>query len=165
MANGYIEIDQELCKGCQLCISFCTKGSIYIAQNLNTAGYQPVTFDGSSSTDNLGIVSYEWTFNDGTDDITLYGAAPSHTFSVPGVYTVTLNVTDAVGRWDPQAEIVEIEADRSGSRATVSMTVATTTSDLQPAWKLADAISTEHEIEIDLDVRYQRESTDAASTS
>ena len=56
-----------------------------------------VTFNGSGSTDNVGIVNYTWTFNDGTDDITLHGAAPSHNFSVPGVYTVTLNVTDDIG--------------------------------------------------------------------
>ena len=49
MASGHIEIDQELCKGCQLCISFCPKGSIYIEQKLNTAGYQPVAFNGNSN--------------------------------------------------------------------------------------------------------------------
>jgi len=48
MAKGYVEIDQEFCKGCQLCISFCPKGSIYVSENLNTAGYQPVAFNGSS---------------------------------------------------------------------------------------------------------------------
>ena len=49
MVNGYIEIDQELCKGCQLCVSFCPKGSICVAQNLNTAGYQPASFSDSSN--------------------------------------------------------------------------------------------------------------------
>ena len=49
MANGYIEIDQELCKGCQLCIFFCPKGSIDVAENLNTAGYQPAVFNGSNN--------------------------------------------------------------------------------------------------------------------
>ncbi|MFC2046660.1 ferredoxin family protein [Chloroflexota bacterium] len=49
MANGYIKIDQELCKGCQLCSSFCPKGSIYVADGLNTAGYQPVAFNGESN--------------------------------------------------------------------------------------------------------------------
>lgn len=48
MANGYIEIDQELCKGCQLCISFCPRESICVAKSLNTAGYQPASFSDSS---------------------------------------------------------------------------------------------------------------------
>ena len=45
VANGYIEIDQELCKGCLLCMTFCPQGSLYIAENLNSAGYQPAAFD------------------------------------------------------------------------------------------------------------------------
>ena len=45
VAKGYIEIEQELCKGCQLCIVFCPKSSIYIAEDLNAAGYQPAAFD------------------------------------------------------------------------------------------------------------------------
>jgi 2-oxoglutarate ferredoxin oxidoreductase subunit delta len=49
VAKGYIEIDQELCKGCELCISFCPKESIYIAQNLNAAGYQPAAFNDKSN--------------------------------------------------------------------------------------------------------------------
>ena len=48
VAKGYVEIDQEFCKGCQLCIPFCPKGSIYVSENLNTAGYQPAAFNGSS---------------------------------------------------------------------------------------------------------------------
>ncbi|UCC93582.1 MAG: PKD domain-containing protein, partial [Thermoplasmata archaeon] len=59
-----------------------------------------VMFDGSGSTDNMGVVNYTWTFNDGTDDITLHGVAPTHTFNVPGIFQVTLNVTDAIGLWD-----------------------------------------------------------------
>ena len=46
MTKGHIEIDQELCKGCQLCIAFCNKGSIWPAETLNAAGYQPCAFDG-----------------------------------------------------------------------------------------------------------------------
>ena len=47
MTKGYIEIDQELCKGCQLCISFCPKGSICLAEKLNAAGYLPAAFNGN----------------------------------------------------------------------------------------------------------------------
>ncbi len=54
-----------------------------------------VTFNGTG-TDNVGIDSWTWTFNDGADR-TLYGAQPLHTFAQPGVYTITLTVADAAG--------------------------------------------------------------------
>ncbi len=65
------------------------------------------TFDGSASTDNVGIVSYEWTFRDGTPQ-TLTGAKPTYNFATPGVYTVTLNVTDVVGRWDTDELVITV---------------------------------------------------------
>ncbi|MFC1904180.1 ferredoxin family protein [Chloroflexota bacterium] len=43
--KGHIEIDQELCKGCEICISFCPKGSIAQADKLNSSGYLPVVFN------------------------------------------------------------------------------------------------------------------------
>jgi PKD repeat protein len=58
-----------------------------------------VTFDGSGSWDNIGIVNYSWTFNDGGLQ-TLYGESPIYTFNMPGQYNVTLNVSDAAGNWD-----------------------------------------------------------------
>jgi PKD repeat protein len=57
-----------------------------------------VQFDGSGSTDNVGITGYVWTIIDGTPK-TLSGISPTYTFSNPGNYTVTLNVTDAAGNW------------------------------------------------------------------
>jgi 2-oxoglutarate ferredoxin oxidoreductase subunit delta len=43
-AKGYIEIDGELCKGCQICISFCPKESISQSDKLNASGYSPASF-------------------------------------------------------------------------------------------------------------------------
>jgi len=45
--KGYIEIDQELCKGCQICIFFCPKGVISPSEKLNASGYLPVSFNDS----------------------------------------------------------------------------------------------------------------------
>ena len=45
--KGSIEIDQELCKGCQICISFCPKDVISPSDRLNASGYLPVSFDDS----------------------------------------------------------------------------------------------------------------------
>lgn len=87
-----------------------------------------------------------------------------HTRSVLEDEAFVRNVTEAVAEWDPQAQIIEIDADRTGDRATVSMTVATT-SDLKPAWQLAETITNNHGIALDLDIRYQREAIDAASTN
>lgn len=54
-----------------------------------------VIFDGSGSHDADGsIVSYVWSFGDGS---TTSGISPSHTFTEPATYTVTLNVTDDAG--------------------------------------------------------------------
>ena len=42
--TGRIEIDQEVCKGCEMCIFFCTKKAICLSASLNAAGYIPVAF-------------------------------------------------------------------------------------------------------------------------
>jgi hypothetical protein len=66
-----------------------------------------VTFDGSSSTDNVGITVYTWTFTDVTTK-TLLGEKPTYTFNMPGVYTITLNVTDAAGNWDIDTVVITV---------------------------------------------------------
>lgn len=37
--KGKIVIDQELCKGCGLCVHFCPKAGIVITAKLNAKGY------------------------------------------------------------------------------------------------------------------------------
>ncbi len=53
-----------------------------------------VTFDGSASTDNVGIVDYTWTFTDGT---ILYGSSPIYTFNDVDNFEISLGVSDAAG--------------------------------------------------------------------
>jgi 2-oxoglutarate ferredoxin oxidoreductase subunit delta len=43
--KGYIEINQEVCKGCELCISFCPKKVISVSGKLNAAGYGSAGFN------------------------------------------------------------------------------------------------------------------------
>ncbi len=43
--KGSIQINQELCKGCSLCIEFCPKGTISMTNNLNTKGFFLAQFD------------------------------------------------------------------------------------------------------------------------
>ena len=59
----------------------------------------PVRFDGSASRDSDGVVNgYSWDFGDGS---TGGGANPTHLFTAPGTYPVTLTVTgDRVGHCD-----------------------------------------------------------------
>ena len=50
-AKGYIEIDQVMCKGCEICIAFCPKKSMSVSDRINAAGYFPVAFnDGGECT-------------------------------------------------------------------------------------------------------------------
>jgi len=57
-----------------------------------------VAFDGSDSFDDDGtVMDYSWDFGDGgTSALT----SPSHTYTTPGIYTVTLTVTDDEGATD-----------------------------------------------------------------
>ncbi len=52
------------------------------------------SFNGSTSSDDAGIVSYAWTFGDGT---TGTGVTASHTYAAAGTYSVRLTVTDGGG--------------------------------------------------------------------
>jgi len=54
------------------------------------------TFDASASTDDKGIVSYRWSWGNGRTE-TKTTATARNTWASPGVYTVTLTVTDAGG--------------------------------------------------------------------
>ncbi len=68
-----------------------------------------INFDGSASTDNVGIVNYTWTFTYDDQSITLYGVSPSFKFEIPGAYEVTLTVKDAAGNSDTDTLIITVE--------------------------------------------------------
>lgn len=63
-------------------------------------GGEEVVLDGSGSWDDVGIVSWTWTFEYEGSPVELYGPVVSFTFWTEGVYIITLNVTDAAGNWD-----------------------------------------------------------------
>ena len=56
-----------------------------------------VTFDGSGSTDNIGIESYTWTFTYDGSQVTLDGIKPDFDFIIADSYNVTLTVEDGAG--------------------------------------------------------------------
>jgi 2-oxoglutarate ferredoxin oxidoreductase subunit delta len=45
--KGRIEINRELCKGCEICVFFCPKKVITLSDELNAAGYQASAFNDS----------------------------------------------------------------------------------------------------------------------
>jgi len=53
-----------------------------------------VTFNTESAISCATITAYDWTFDDGT---TGTGSAPSHTYNNPGIYNITLRVSDNLG--------------------------------------------------------------------
>ncbi|WPR77524.1 PKD domain-containing protein [Algoriphagus sp. NG3] len=110
--------------------------NITVAENLppvaiGTANVQtgtvPLTvlFDGESSTDEIGIVSYEWNFGDGSPASEL--ANPTHTYTTTGTFTATLTVEDASGLSASATVQIVVEPEiqfslylNTGSSATVS---------------------------------------------
>ena len=76
----------------------------YVAQNDFRYAPLPVQFDASTSYDTDGkIISYEWEFGDGT---TGSGVRPTHTYTNPGEYVVTLRVHDDRGGEDSATDTV-----------------------------------------------------------
>jgi len=69
-----------------------------------------ITFDGSASTDNVGVASYTWTFNDGGPQ-TLTGISPTYTFNNVGNFLVTLTVSDAAGNTATDVMWVNVTVD------------------------------------------------------
>ncbi len=76
-------------------------------QNQVTEGVWPVAFDGSRSTDDVGVSRFEWDFGDG---LTGVGARPRHSFWAPGVYQVTLTVYDRAEQSDTDTLRVVVRA-------------------------------------------------------
>jgi subtilisin family serine protease len=69
------------------------------------------TFDGSGSSDDVAIVSYEWDFGDTT---TATGATATHTYAGADSYTVTLTVTDGNGASNTDATTVTVTEPPQG---------------------------------------------------
>ena len=67
-----------------------------------------IIVNGSESTAPQGrtIVSYEWTFGDGTNGT---GVNVTHTYAVKGTYTVTLTVTDSQGETNSSSIVVIVK--------------------------------------------------------
>jgi hypothetical protein len=88
------------------------------------------SFDGSGSTaPNATISSYAWTFGDGG---TASGARVSHTYGAAGTYSVTLRITDSLGRSASSTRSITVT---SGGATTASDTFGRSVSG---GWGAAD---------------------------
>lgn len=75
---------------------------------------QELVFDGSNSIDHEGsIVAYDWELGDGT---TAAGATVTHTYTQPGIYRVSLTVTDNASYTDTQTIWVYIDTQNHPPR-------------------------------------------------
>ncbi|UCF07515.1 MAG: PKD domain-containing protein, partial [Thermoplasmata archaeon] len=84
----------------QVTVNDITKPVIDMGSDAVTEEDIPYDFDATGSYDPEGgaIVWYSWSFGDGSFN-NGSGATPTHTYSIPGIYTVTLNATDSAGNW------------------------------------------------------------------
>ena len=80
--------------------------AVLIAEPIQGTAPLVVLLDGSESTDDTGIETFEWDLGDGT---TASGVtAVEHTYEAPGEYQVTLTVTDAEGLADTALEVISV---------------------------------------------------------
>lgn len=75
---------------------------------------ETVAFNGTGSTDNVGIVSYLWTFNYNQAEQQLGGASPTFTFQLQGTYEVTLTVKDDEGNSASDSLLVTVVSPEDG---------------------------------------------------
>jgi len=97
---------------------------VAVAEADPTSGIAPleVTFTGSNSTDDVGIISYLWDFDDG--GATSTSSDTEHTFTTAGDYTVSLTVTDGGGLEDTTTVIITV-IDAGGNEPPVALADAT----------------------------------------
>ena len=99
------------------------------------SGFAPleVSFDSSGSTDDVGIVSYSWDFQDGT---TSTAQNPVHTFTTAGEYQVVLTVADVEGLTDTATVTITVNSD---NMAPIAMATATPLSGIAPLFVTFDS--------------------------
>jgi len=109
---GYIILRNEQ-KSVSIPITFYLRANIPPVADANGPYYadiyEPILFDGSGSYDLDGeIVSYSWTFGDGN---TGTGINPTYSYQNPGIYEITLNVTDDNGDSNTATSFAHIRPD------------------------------------------------------
>ncbi|TET89464.1 MAG: DUF11 domain-containing protein [Methanomassiliicoccales archaeon] len=97
MMPGSHSIPPEGSNDCDPGTGSCTPPNAIISSPSSGSYYwvgDMVEFDASASSDDMEIVSYFWSFGDGTISTQVM---PGHVFAMPGTYVVKLTVTDSDG--------------------------------------------------------------------
>jgi hypothetical protein len=68
-----------------------------IRTNATVRMHETVRFDGTGSTDNVGITAFQWRIDDGAGQAVLIGPVVRHEFDRAGRYLILLEVEDAMG--------------------------------------------------------------------
>jgi len=103
-----------------------------VISSSTAAGTVPLTvnFDGSgSAATNATITSYDWDFGDNTSGT---GAFVSHTYTLPGAYTITLTVNDSSGQSNQTTIPVTVTSSGSGNKPPQAVISATPTTGSAP---------------------------------
>tara|TARA_R110000765_G_scaffold168384_3_gene273422 strand:- start:54342 stop:60860 length:6519 start_codon:yes stop_codon:yes gene_type:complete len=111
-------------------VTTANEAPVAIAQADITQGEAPlvVSFSGNQSSDDIGIVSYNWDFGDG---ISVTDADAVHTFATAGIFEVILTVTDEGGLQDTGAISITV-TDGSINMSPVAVVSANVTEGLAP---------------------------------
>ncbi len=70
---------------------------------------EPVTLDGSSSSDNVGVVNWTWMYRDGGAQVVVHGEVVTVSFKEAGEHLVRLTVVDGEGNVGTASTTVSVE--------------------------------------------------------
>lgn len=70
-----------------------------------------VNFNGKGASSTLAVTSYRWDFGDGSEAVMSSQSTVSKTFVTPGIYTVTLTVSDEQGRSETFTRLIRASGD------------------------------------------------------
>ena len=101
-------------------VTVTTSNQAPVARFTVTCPTLQCAFDGGTSSDDVGIVSYQWTWGNGRSE-THTGSSAKNTFASSGTYMVTLTVTDGGGRTDSVSTAVQVPTS-TNQAPTASMT-------------------------------------------
>ena len=93
--------------GCALTFGAVAPTASFTFAPASPKALETVTFTNTSHSNNTGgyLTANAWTFGDGG---TSSASSPTHAYSVPGTYTVTLKVTDDIGLTDTVSQTVTV---------------------------------------------------------
>lgn len=90
----------------------------FIASPNNPEVGQIVTVDASGSTDDYGIVRYNWNWGDGSNGSE--GESATHSYAASGTYHIILMVYDADGTYDVTSRVVNVSEAIGGNESPVA---------------------------------------------